>query len=177
MKFKKKTLIIGAIVLALGLIAGFAVLAGSGPARFCGKGFHPGWHGRGFHSKFSDGDFHEHILERLDRVAEHLDLSEDQEAEYAEIKTKVEALLTEGMEERRAFFREIRSEMDTEVPDLVRVAALVREHAEDIPAFVERHVDLFVVFYNILDENQKAELATMIREKAGRIKGPIPPPS
>ena len=177
MKIPKKTLIIGAIVVCVGLFVGFAVLAGSGPHRFCDEGFHHGWHGRGFHGRFSDRDVHEHILDRLDSAAASLDLSEAQEEEYAEIRLRVETLLTEGMEERRAFFRDLRTEMDTEVPDLVQVASLVKERAEKIPTFVERHVDLFVEFYSILDDDQKAELAEMIREKAVHTKPPMPPSS
>ena len=175
MRLPKKTLIIGAVVLSVGLFVGFAVFAGSGFHRFCDGGFHSGWHGGGFHGRFSGRDFHEHVLDRLDSAAESLDLSEAQEEEYAEIRLRAEALLTEGMEERRTFFRDLRTEMDTEVPDLAQVATLVKERAEKIPTFVGRHVDLFVEFYNILDENQRAELVKMIREKAVHMKLPVTP--
>lgn len=171
MRFQKKYFILGAVVLFLGLLVGFAVLAGSGPLRFCGGDFHPSWHGRGFHPGFSDENFSEQILKRLDHGVDYLDLSETQKQEYQEIRLRIQARLTEGMEERRKLFTELRSEMDRENPDLVRVAELVKERVRDMPVFVEHHVDLFVEFYSILDEDQKAQLVEMIRERTGRGNG------
>jgi len=171
MRFQKKHFIAGAVVLFLGFLAGSAVLTGSVPPRFCGRDFHPSWHGRGFHPRFLDQDFSEQILKRLDHGVDYLNLSETQKQDYEEIRLRIQTRLTEGMEERRKFFRELRSEIDHENADLVRVAALVKERLRDMPVFVEHHVDLFVEFYNILDEDQKAQLVEMVRERIGRENG------
>jgi len=168
MKLQKKHFIIGAVVLSLGLLAGIAALAGSGHPWFCDGSFHPRWHGGGFHPRFPGHDFSEHILRRLDKGVDQLDLSEAQMQEYEEIRQKIQSHLTEGIEHRREFFRKLRSETDREDPDLVRVATLVKESVKEMPALVEDHVDLFLEFYSILDEDQKAQLVEIIRERMGR---------
>ena len=168
MKFQKKHFIVGAVVLSVGLLAGFAVLAGSYHPRFGDKNFHFGPCVRGFHPRFGDHDVSQHILSRLDHGVEYLDLSETQKQTYAEIRRKIQDRLTEGMEERKKLFMEIRGEMDRENPDLVKVANLMKERIKGMPALMEEHVDLFIEFYNILDEDQKAQLVGMIRERAGR---------
>ncbi len=147
------------------------MLAGSGPPRFCDGKFHLGWHGRGSHPGFMDQDHSERFLKRLDQRVDYLDLSETQKQQYEDIRLRIQARLAEGMEERRRLFRELRSEIDRESPDLAQVATLVKERIRDMPAFVEHHVDLFVEFYNILDEDQKAQLVEMIRERIGRGHG------
>ena len=168
MKLKKKHFIVGGVVLFLALIAGFVVFAQSDGPWFCNGGFHPGWHGRGFHSKFPGQDFSEHVLDRLDRGAEFLELSESQRQAYEEIRAKMKAHLTEGMEERRKFFSEIQTEMDQNDPDIERIANAIKERTRELPALIEEHVDLFVAFYDILDEGQRAQLVKMIRMRMGR---------
>lgn len=168
MKLQKKHFIIGAIVLSLGLIAGFAVFAESGGPWFCNEGFHSGWHGRGFHPEFSGQNFSEHILKRMDHGVEYLDLSESQSQAYEEVRAKIQTHLMEGMRERKQFFTEIQTEMDRENPDLEKIASVIKEGVQELPAHIEEHVDLFVEFYNILDEDQKAQLVQMIKVRMGR---------
>jgi len=164
MKLQKKHFIIGGAIL-VGLLAGFAVLAASGPPPFCKGGFHRSWHGKGFHSRQLDRDFSEHILERLDYGADQLELSDNQREEYEEVRQRIKDHLREGMEHRRAFIRELRGEMDQEHPDLISLATRFKERIREMPDFVEDHVDLFVELYNILDEDQKARFVDMIRER------------
>jgi len=168
MKLRKKHFVIGAIVLSLGLIAGFVVFAESGGPWFCNGGFHSGWHGRGFHPKFSGQNFSEHILKRMDHGVEYLDLSESQRQAYEEIRAKIQAHLMEGMRDRKKFFLEVQTAMDREDPDIEKIASVIKEGIQELPAHIEEHVDLFVEFYNILDEDQKAQLVKMIRVRMER---------
>ena len=69
MKKKKRYLIIISTVLFIMLISGIGFIIAGGPGRFCGDGFHPGFHHR---------DIRKHILARMDSRAQQLDLREDQ---------------------------------------------------------------------------------------------------
>jgi Spy/CpxP family protein refolding chaperone len=154
MKTGKRSVIIG------GLIAVFLlslVLVGAcGQERFCGRGFHPRFHGRAFPDQ---------ALNRMDRKVAELGLSETQEKRYREIREKAAADLARMSDKRKALFRDLRSEIDRETPDINEVRQLVKDRLKDMPAFMERHLDHFVEFYNILDEDQKARLLEKARKR------------
>ena len=168
MRIQKRYFIVGGIVLIGALIAGFVVFAQSEGPWFCNGDFHPGWNGRGFHSRIGGHDFSEHILKRLDHGVEYLDLSESQRQAYEEVREKIQAHLAEGMRERKEFFTEIKTELDRDNPDMERVAGVVKERIREVPGLIEEHVDLFMELYNILDEDQKAQLVHMIKFRMGR---------
>jgi len=156
MKLRKRSFIIGGIallvagVLFIGLLTGCRPFAGHGPHRFCKK------------------DFSEHVLKRMDREVNKLDLSEAQNAKYEEIRQRVEADLVEGMERKRQLFFEFQSEINKEEPDLNIIVDLVKDRLRDMPDVVEKQLDYFVKFYNILDEDQKAELIQKFQKKMKR---------
>jgi Spy/CpxP family protein refolding chaperone len=167
MKLKRKYLIIAAIAVPLAVLTGFVVFAGSGGGWFCGGGFHPG-HGRGFHRGFSNGGFADHMLEHMDHKVEHLNLSDSQMEQYEQLKLKVRDQLEEGAEKRRALFTEVKDEMEQENPDIEKIAGLLKGKIREMPAFMESHIDLFIEFYNILDNDQKALMVERFKEKMGR---------
>jgi len=159
MKSKKKYVIIGSAVLLVIFIMGSGFLAMEGPPGFCGKGFHPGFHGR---------DFPKHILERLDSKVEELNLSESQQVKYEEIRDKIAADMSNMMENRKNFFTELKEEMNQENPDIEKIAALLKEKFEWMPVKIGAHLDHFIEFYNILDEEQKGRMIERFREKMNR---------
>ena len=159
MKSKKKHVIIGSAVLLTIFIIGSGFLAMEGPSGFCPKGFHSRFHGR---------DFSKHVLESLDAKVERLNLSESQQVEYEEIREKIEADMAAMKEGRKKFFTELKREMDDENPDIERISGLVKEKLQQMPARVEAHLDQFVEFYSILDEEQKNLLIERFREKMNR---------
>jgi len=159
MKSKKKYVIMGSAVLLAIFIMGSGFLAMEGPSGFCGKGFHRGFHGR---------DFPKHILERLDGKVEELNLSESQQVEYEEIRDKIAADMSNMMENRKNFFTELKEEMDQENPDIEKIAAVLKEKLEQMPLKIGAHLDHFVEFYNILDEDQKGRMIERFREKMNR---------
>ena len=156
MKLRKRSLIIGGIalllagVLFIGLLTGCRPFPGHGPHRFCKK------------------DFSEHVLKRMDKQVGKLDLSDDQHEKYMEIRQRVAADLAEGMERKRQLHFEFQREINKEQPDINIIADLVKDRLRGMPDVMERQLDYFVEFYNILDEDQKAELIQKIQKKMKR---------
>lgn len=158
MKTKKSYFVIGAVVLVVALIAGGGLFSSCGPHRFCERGFHHPFHGRDF-SKF--------VLERIDKKVEKLGLTEMQQKRYAEIRQKIEADFKKMSEGRKALFKDLQGEINKENPDINRVAGLLKDRLTELPDRITRHLDHFVEFYGILDEDQKARLIKRIRKKIG----------
>jgi Spy/CpxP family protein refolding chaperone len=82
-----------------------------------------------------------------------------------EIRAKIEADLNRARDERNEFFLEIRTEMDRENPDLNRVVSLAKEQVDKIPVTMGEGLDHLLELYNILDEDQKAQLIELMRER------------
>ena len=165
MKSKKKYFIIGAIILFFFVVAGFGLIAASGPPGFCDRGPCPTFHGKGFHSRFFGKDFSEHVLRRMDNRLEELDLSETQKEDYEEIRQKLKARLTDAMENRREFFIQLHDEINKDNPNIDALSGLINQHFRKMPDFMSENLSLFVAFYAILDDNQKAILLENARKK------------
>ena len=161
MRLKKKYFIIGAIILVIALVVGCGLFSSCGKQRFCDRGFPPGFHGK---------DFSDHILGRLDKKVEKLDLSEPQQGKYQEIRNKIEADLVKMREDRKVFFKELQNEFNRENPDVSAVVSLLKERSQRIPGFMEGKLDQFLDFYNILNEDQKAQVINKFREKIGKVQ-------
>ena len=165
MKSRKKYFIIGVIILFFFIVAGFGLIAASGPPGFCDRGPYPMFHGKGFHPRFFGKDFSKHVLGRMDSRVEELDLSGTQTEEYEEIRQKVKARLTEAMENRRDFFIQLYDEINKDNPNIDALSDLVNQHLRKMPGFMSENLNLFVEFYTILDENQRAMLMENARKK------------
>ena len=169
MKSKHTWIIVGAVVLALGL------LAGCGPHGLCdkvfsnrGAGERGAFHGRWGAHRFAGKDICEQIMKRFDERVEKLDLSEAQQKNYEEIRSKVETSLQESKEEHRKLSEELRGEINRENPDMNVAASLVKDRLKDMPEHLSEIVDYFMEFYNVLDEDQQAQVLDEMRDKIGR---------
>jgi Spy/CpxP family protein refolding chaperone len=169
MKSKHTWIIIGAVVLAFGL------LGGCGTHGLCDKVFSDrdlgergAFHKRWGPHRFVGKNISEHIMTRFDERVEKLDLSEAQQKTYKEIRTKVEASLNEAKEEHRKLFEELRGEINRENPDMNVAANLVKDRLKDMPDHLSQIVDYFMEFYNVLDENQQAQVLDEMRDRIGR---------
>jgi hypothetical protein len=169
MESKHTWIILGAVVLAFGL------LAGCGPHGFCDKVFSSrdagergAFHKRWGPHRFGGKEISEQIMKRFDERVEKLDLSEAQQKTYKEIRTKVETSLQEAKEEHRKLFDELRGEINRENPDMNVAANLVKDRLKDMPDHLSQIVDYFMEFYNVLDENQQAQALDEMRDKIGR---------
>lgn len=158
MKLRKRSLIIGGIALLVAGVLFVGFLTGCRP--FPGQG--PGPH------RFCKKDFSEHVVKKMDKKVAKLDLSEDQHEKYMEIRQKVAADLDEGMERKRQLHFEFQNEISKAEPDINIIVDLVKDRLRDMPDVMERQLDYFVEFYNILDEEQKAELIERFQKKMKR---------
>jgi hypothetical protein len=165
MKTKKGYFVIGGIVLLIMLLTGFGLVATSGSCGGFDRGFHPGFHGRGFHPGFHNKDFSEFLLWRLDKGVKELDLSEEQKEKYNEIRLRIETHLTEGMEDRKRLMEEFHTEIGKEDPDVRLLAESLKKKIKEISGFMEENLDLFVEFYESLDDAQRDRVIDGIRER------------
>ncbi len=159
MKFKKKHFIITAAILFLGIVAacGFHGFRDLGPhPMFCGKGPHP---------KFFSKKFSEHVLSRMDEKVKDLNLSANQKTEYVKIRLEVKEKITRAMEKRKENFIQLQNEINKDKPDINAMAEAAKKRFNKIPVFMADNLDLFIKFYNILDENQKTKVIETIRKK------------
>ena len=123
----------------------------------------------GWRQKFRNKDFSEHILRKMDRHVEELNLTASQKNEYSTLRGKIKSDLKQMKETRKNLFSDLRHEINRSNPDLTAVADLVTKGLSRMPDRVQNHVDYFVEFYNILDENQKNEVISGFRKKLNRI--------
>ena len=171
MKIQKKHMIIGAIVLSIMLLTGFGLVVADGPGGFWGDESHPRFRGGAFHHRFHGKDMADHILSRMDSRIAFLELNETQKEKVEGIKAKIKTRLSEGMEDRNALMTELRAELNGKNPDVNNVSDMIKKRIQKMSSFMEENLDLFVEFYNMLDDNQKAQLIERFREKMGPTEG------
>jgi Spy/CpxP family protein refolding chaperone len=155
MKTTSRSLVVAALLLS------FTLLAGCGPYRYHKE---RGWG----HPRFSGRDFPERMLKHMDTKAEELDLTEGQREAYEEIRAKIKANLIQAGEDREKLFTQVREELDRENPDMKAVVGMVKGKLKDMPEHMGKALDLFLEFYSVLDEDQKAKVVEVIREKVER---------
>jgi hypothetical protein len=161
---KKKYLLIGGIVIFITLFAGFGLFAAWGPCDF-DRAFHPMFHGRDFHPGFHKKYFSELLLRRLDKGVEELNLSEEQREGYNKIRSRIETHLKEGMENRERLTQEFHTAIDREDPNVRLLAESLKKKIKEISGFMEENLDLFVEFYESLDDAQRDRVMDEIRDR------------
>jgi Spy/CpxP family protein refolding chaperone len=162
MKIQKKHMIIGAIVVSVMLLTGFGLVVADGPGRFWGDESHHRFHGKGMA---------DHILSRMDSRIAFLELNENQKKKVEGIKAKIKTRLSEGMEVKNTLMTELRTELNETNPDVNNVSDLIKKRIRKMSSFMEENLDLFVEFYNVLDDGQKSQLIERFREKMGPTEG------
>ena len=165
MKFEKKHFIITAAILFLGIVTAFGLITACGFHGFRDMGPHPMFCGKGSHPKFFGKKISEHVLSRMDSKVEDLNLSENQKKEYEEIRLEVKEKLTEAMENRKENFRQLQNEINKDKPDINAMAEAAKKQFNKMPVFMADNLDLFIKFYNILDEDQKTKVIETMRKK------------
>ncbi len=164
MKTRNKVFIGSGIVLLIILLTGFGLFAAWGTWDAPCRGFRPGFHGRGLHFGFGGKDFLDFALWRMDRRAKALGLSEVQKEKYDEIRASIENHLREGMDDRKNMIDKFHTEMNKENPDIAALADSAKKKIKASSEFMEENVDLFVGFYNTLDDNQKRQVIDAVRD-------------
>lgn len=158
----RKTISVFVILVILITGAGFWVITGFGPA---GPGFKGRCFGRGMPACMQKeiGAF---FLWRMDREAGSLGLSDVQQQRYNAFRSQLETFMDRGMEARSSIREQAKSEFRKEVMDISVVALAVKSRIGDVSSGMDRNLELFVEFYNTLDDDQKKQLSDHIREKA-----------
>ena len=162
---KRKKIIMGALILTLAIVVGIGATIACGPKGSWARGFPPGFHGMGCHPGPHGEDIADFILWKMDRHVKDLNLNDAQKGEYEKSKEEIRAGIAQAMERKKEFHRIVREEMDRENPDINALASLMKDRAQHIPDMVSRPIDLFVNFYNLLDENQQAKVIEMFRAR------------
>lgn len=165
MKTRNKVFIGSGVVLLIILLTGFGLFAAWGPWDGPCRGFHPGFHGRGVHSGFGGKDFLEFALWRMDRRVKALGLSGVQKEKYDEIRARIESHLIEGMDDRKNMIEKFHNEMNKDNPDIAALAGSIKKKIKVISELMDENVDLFVEFYNTLDDNQKRQVIDAVRDR------------
>jgi len=168
---KRKKIIMGALILTLAIVVGIGATIAYGPKGSWARGFSPGFHRMGCPSGSHGEDIADFILWKMDRHVKELNLKDTQKKEYEKSKEEIRASIAEAIERKKDFHRIVHEEMDKENPDINALAGLMKERAQNIPDMVSKPVDLFVNFYNLLDENQKTKVIEMFRARMGSAHG------
>ncbi len=158
---RRKYFIVGGVVLFIMFLASFGLVAACGPCRGFHRGFHPGFHHK---------DFPEHILQRLDKRAAALNLSEAQKEKYKEVKGKLETRLKEHMNDRKRLMEEIQTEMKKQEPDVKALSESIKKQMKRFSDFMEGNLDLFTEFYETLNKEQKDKIISTMRKKMRRCR-------
>lgn len=168
---KRKKIIFGALILTLAVVVGIGATVAYGPKGSWARGLPPGLHGMGCHSGPHGEGIADFILWKMDRHVKELNLNDTQKKQYEQSKEEIRAGIAEAVERKKDFRRTVHEEMDKENPDIAALAGLMKERAQNIPDMVSKPIDLFVSFYNLLDENQKAKMIEMFRARMGSAQG------
>jgi Spy/CpxP family protein refolding chaperone len=173
MKQKKRAAVVsGALALIMmGAVALFAGnLAGCKHNGVFDSGFHPRFGHGGFHPGFMSDGLPEFAAQRIDDHVEDLALSETQQKQYQDIREEFKQLVAKHVERRKEFFIQLREAIQAPNSDAAFIGTLVKAHAQHIPEAIESHVDLFLSFYDILDEEQKALLIEQAQRRFKRLE-------
>jgi len=112
----------------------------------------------------------EMAMERLDLLAENLNLSSDQQAQFEKLKATAKEKMGDKQKEREEFRNEIMAELQKDKPDINLIAEKAKKKIDDASANAKEGIDLALEFYNMLDENQQSALIDKIQKKVDAIK-------
>ena len=160
---KKKTFVIVSISLLVIIVLGFSFVMITGA---CGRG-PMGYHGfqkRGM-PPFMHKEIGSFMLWRLDKGAKTLDLSEVQQNEYNNFRSKLEETMDHGLKTRMEFKTQTMAEFDKENPDLAVITEKVQANIELMSDSLSENLALFTDFYNSLDNDQKKIITEKIKER------------
>lgn len=118
------------------------------------------------HHGYRDADYPAHLLEHIDEHVEELALSDIQNDQYLEIRSRLEADLIKQQEQHKAFKSSLLAVIDNQASQVTDITALARSKVDEVPAMAKTYLDYIDEFHAVLDEQQRAQLMEEIREKA-----------
>ena len=105
------------------------------------------------------------VLAHVDDVAETLELTNAQNEKFQEIREQLENNIDLARERRQAFFDSVKGEINAGETDMTALIGMLKGKMSEIPDHVSANLDLFLDFYGILEENQKAQMVEMFRDR------------
>ena len=100
----KKTIIVASSLLVLVLVIGGVAFVSAGPSWQGGCGWGHGRSAMGRHMGFDGEDAADFIMWRMDRMADGLDLTPDQQEKFDLWKSEAASHLSNTMEDRKQFY-------------------------------------------------------------------------
>ncbi|HZI12444.1 MAG TPA: periplasmic heavy metal sensor [Myxococcus sp.] len=146
---KKKIAVASSAILAVVLLSGFAFRGGHGWSR-------------------DPERMKQMVTWRLNDKLDDLDATDAQRQSIHGVKDRV---FTEGltvMEDNRAARAEALTQLESDNPDAQKLHALVDERVDAMRAFAHQVTDAVLEVHRTLTPQQRKELATEIRERAGK---------
>ena len=104
----------------------------------------------------------------MENLPTALNLTDAQKAQYEEFKLRLRTNLEEFGQDRQFFRDAMKTELSKENPDMTMVADNLKQGIGDMAEFAAGNVDLFMEFYQTLDETQQAQVVDIIQEKMRR---------
>ncbi len=124
------------------------------------------WIGCGHRHCFCHGDFTEWVLNRMDKKVARLELTDDQQVVYNKNRADLKADLEEFKDVRYKAFKESTEELNSENPDMGKIAGIIKQVHDEHPVKINAYIDKSVEFYNILDGRQKNMVIERLRDMA-----------
>lgn len=120
----------------------------------------------GCHHHRKDQDYPKRMLEHIDEHVEELQLSDTQNDQYLAIRARLETDLVKQQEDHKAFKASILTIIDREDSSVKDLTAAFRTKSKEIPGVADLYLNYIDEFYEILDDQQKAQVMEEIREKS-----------
>jgi hypothetical protein len=165
MKTRNKVFIGIGIFLLVTVLAGYGLVSAYGPwAYWCG-GFRPPFHDRGFHPGGHTRDMAEFFLWKMDKKAKELNLTDKQKAKYEALRENLKTHFDTAQIDHQKMRDQLRKEMDQENPNLPVLVESMKSKINEMSAFLDKSLGLFLDFYNTLDSRQKRMITDEIKER------------
>ena len=116
------------------------------------------------------GKMHQFILAHIDDQVEELKLTPDQQKQYQALRAKLEANFKAATAKRRAVFMELYQGINQPDPDVRALTGVIKQRMNLIPVMMGANLDLFADFYDILDDQQKAQVLKRAQKRMKRAK-------
>jgi hypothetical protein len=108
------------------------------------------------------------FLKRMDARVKKFDLTEEQQADYSDLRARLKSDLSRDLAEMGKIPDHLIRELEREDPDIPGLAENLKAETAHMPGFDGKYIDYFVEFYTILDEEQQEELHERMRKKLTR---------
>lgn len=116
------------------------------------------------------GKIHKYVLAHIDDRVEELKLTPDQQKKYLVLRAKLEANLKAAGAKRQAVFMELYQGINQPNPDVRAMTGMIKQRLNLIPEMMGANLDLLADFYEILDDQQKAQMLKKAQKRMKRAK-------